>query len=666
MNRISEKPSQLIDWDKYQQQYKAAYTNNECSFIKGLTPNKALELPLYEVLEILYKKLGSETFSKALNPEVTVASPIANHQNSDWLKKSNMVGINVRTIGNFFNIIKYLLTVPASQDSVHILPIWEPGVVSSLYGKTSWLLNKEFFSTELATSFPNLNTTEKQLKVVTNLIHALGKTVGLDVIPHTDRFSEIVIQFPSLFEWVIQNDGELISITNETYIKAEDTIWDFLVSNGPANNNDLSVSKEDFFNPDNQSISDDTRQEILFGPATDFNKRLERRLAIMNALLLNNLETLPVTMAPPYRGLHIDKDDFIQDEYGTKWYNYHFDKPEKMSRVFGPLTRYKFYDLVENSQELDFDSPNIRAWNYINRKYAECQKSYNFDFMRGDMAHVQARKSGVPNEIGEFYDPLAQIKKHIQTQGVPYFAFFAETFLAPPNQMGYGDECLHLEAIDADATLGDLQASIIGSQDFYDKFNTYTQYLNTYDFAPNFTLITADKDDPRFDEFYRKGNHLRLFIGLFLSNMPSYMSLGFETRNLHEQRGKNEEYSKLYVFQINDESELDKVTHGPFEWGINHHQFEHFTNIRVLAEEIWQDIVNQTPTWIEMPNKDQNFAVWSIANTYIFVSCFNPDISKTETEISSMFGLESYDILYNSQQFETQHQCLVFKKNTNF
>ena len=56
-----------------------------------------------------------------------------------------MVGVNIRTIGNFFNLIKYLLTLSDSQNSIHILPIREPGVVSSLYGKTSWNINSEFF-----------------------------------------------------------------------------------------------------------------------------------------------------------------------------------------------------------------------------------------------------------------------------------------------------------------------------------------------------------------------------------------------------------------------------------------------------------------------------------------------------------------------------------------
>ena len=42
---------------------------------------------------------------------------------------------------------------------------------------------------------------------------------------------------------------------------------------------------------------------------------------------------------------------------------------------------------------------------------------------------------------------------------------------------------------------------------------------------------------------------LRLFMALFLADMPSYTALGFETRDLHHRPAPNEHYSKLYVFQ---------------------------------------------------------------------------------------------------------------------
>ncbi|MBK9509472.1 MAG: hypothetical protein IPO04_08350 [Cytophagaceae bacterium] len=62
----------------------------------------------------------------------------------------------------------------------------------------------------------------------------------------------------------------------------------------------------------------------------------------MQQVLYAGFENLPVTMAPPYRCLHLVENDYIMDQMGNKWYNYQFEEPEGMSRVFGPLTRYKF------------------------------------------------------------------------------------------------------------------------------------------------------------------------------------------------------------------------------------------------------------------------------------------------------------------------------------
>ena len=67
------------------------------------------------------------------------------------------------------------------------------------------------------------------------------------------------------------------------------------------------------------------------------------------------------------------------------------------------------------------------------------------------MSHVQMRPEGVPGSIDEHYDLLRAVKRHIQ-RGVPHFGYFAESFLAPKDVMGYGDEVDHLEASEAEVT----------------------------------------------------------------------------------------------------------------------------------------------------------------------------------------------------------------------
>ncbi|GAB3692375.1 hypothetical protein GCM10027592_11260 [Spirosoma flavus] len=634
------------DWYREYGIHTDAYQSGRLSFISHLLPQTALAFTVYQTLDILHKRLGNEILRRALDPNETIDSPVKNLSDGTWLKRSNMVGINVRTIGSFWNIIDYVLTLPASHDSIHLLPIWEPGVVGSLYGMVSWQINPEFFDVELAKYVPALNSVEKQLKVVINVLHAMGRTVGMDVIPHTDRFSEMVLTCPSLFEWVQRDEksgkpSQLLDHSNLVFRYVEEAIWQFLKFHGAADGTPLAFSKDAFFSValGINGLSDNQRQQILFGYPHDYQGRLNRRIALIRHLVGQGYETLPMTMAPPYRGLHIDANDYVLDEYGQTWYQYAFDNPEPMSRVFGPLARYRFYESKDNNQnwELDFSRPNQPAWDYICRQVADCQYRYNFDFMRGDMAHVQMRPEGVPAVVDDWYDPLRAIKKYVQAN-VPYYAFFAETFLAPPDTMGYGNELDHLEAIEADSTLGDLQSMVVGSAEFNQQFATYYKLLKTRRFAPNFTVITADKDDPRFDLFYQTGNVFRYFTALFLTDMPSYVSLGFEVRNLHEKRGENEEYSKLYVFHIEDDRQLDKVTHGPFAWGQNAEQFEAIQRIRLFAESIWPIIVGKETRWLVAPGEKDSYIAWTHTESttgYIFVASLTGKKPKTLTNIPS-------------------------------
>ncbi|CAN5255299.1 hypothetical protein BH09BAC4_BH09BAC4_41060 [soil metagenome] len=637
------------DWYRQYAMYTESYQSGRSTFIPNLLPQTAVRFSVYQTLEILHKRLGTETLRRALNPNETIDSPAKVYTDSLWLKRSNMVGVNVRTVGSFWNVINYVFTLPASHDSIHLLPIWEPGVVGSLYGMVSWQINPEFFDIELARYVPALDSVEKQLKIVMNLLHAMGRTVGMDVIPHTDRFSEMVLACPCLFEWVQRDEkggkpAKLADHSSFVYRYVEEAIWQFLKFHGPADGTSLTCGKDAFFSSDIAVLTDDQRLRILFGYPHDYMGRLNRRVALLRHLTAQGYETLPMTMAPPYRGLHIDATDYTIDDAGQVWYQYAFDKPEAMSRVFGPLARFKFYESKHNNRnwELDFDQPNRPAWDYICRKVYDCQRVYNFDFMRGDMAHVQMQPGGVPTEIdngpaSRYYDPLLAIKKYVQAQGVPYYAFFAETFLAPPDTMGYGNELDHLDAIEADSTLGDLQSLVVGSTEFKHQFASYYEYARTHRFAPNFTVMTADKDDPRFDKFYRTGNIFRYFTALFLTDMPSYVGLGFEVRNLHETRGANEEYSKLYVFRIEDDRQPDKVTHGPYAWGQNAAQFEAILRIRQFAERIWPDIVGQETRWLVGPHPvsqkkiEGSYIVWThVAPTsYVFAASMTGTLPET-------------------------------------
>ena len=579
----------------------------------NLLPEQALRLSAQETLEILKARFG-EAVEIAMQSAFTdpdhipadipqaINSPVANQPDSSWLKRTNMVGINVRTVGSFWNMVKYTLTLPSAQDSIHVLPVWEPGVVGSIYGMSNWELNEEFFSSELKSCCPYLDTTHRQLRAVMNLLHMMGKAVGMDIIPHTDRFSEIVLAHPEYFEWLQRQDTIIINHSANLHRKVQEKIIQFLASHGPAIPGDPTPdSPDDFFQ---ESVDEAQRMQVLFGLPSDLDGRHARRRQLINYLYRYGFEPVPATMAPPYRGLAVDPDpDAINvDADGQVWRDYRITQATPMSRVFGPLTRYKLYEALDDNAnwEIDFSRPRKAVWKYVCEKYAQMQHRYGFDFMRGDMSHVQMRPEGVPASPGPYYDILGAVKRYIQENNeVRWFGYFAETFLAAQDVMAYGVEIDHLEAADADVTLGDLQSTVLGSPEFLQRLRYSSDLAETRLCTPSFTVITADKDDPRFDLFFQGGNEARLFIALFLSGLPSYMALGFETRDIHYAPAPNEHYTKLYVFHATNGP---KAIQGPYVWGRNGHLFRNITRMRLYLDSIWPKTKDCSTRWLIHPD----------------------------------------------------------------
>lgn len=585
-------------WKQHQNELIQRYANAQNTFIPNLLPEQAVQLSTIDTLKILNQKLDSSIFSACLNPENTIPSVMKEETNSNWLKQVNMVGINVRTIGSFWNMVKYMLTIPDAQSSVHILPIWEVGVVASLYGISSWNINPEFFDEELCQTFPTLDTVEKQLKVSINFLHAMGKTVGMDVIPHTDRYSQVVLANPYYFEWLRRDDLKIIDHKANLHLEVQERIIEFLNQNGTATDIDIPKTANQFFN----QYTENDRLLALFGKKQDYEGRLKRRNALVQHLYNYGYEPVPATMAPPYRGLTVSTDENakVVDDDGRVWRDYIITQPEPMSRVFGPLTRFKLYERLNDNQdwEIDFTKPRKAVWKYVADQYLSIQQEFNFDFMRGDMSHVQMRSDGVPKIVDSYYDILKYIKNHIQTK-VPYFGYFAETFIAPMGHMAYGDEIDHLEASEADTTLGDLQSVPPETLEFQQRLRQYYDILQTRQVTPNFTMMTGDKDDPRFDKFYIHNNEARYFMGLFLGDMPSYLALGFQCRDTHLEPAPNEHYTKLYVFQI---GKGPKATHSNYIWGKNGHLYHNLTHIKLYADTMIKEIHGLSTQWLLPPD----------------------------------------------------------------
>ena len=111
--------------------------------------------------------------------------------------------------------------------------------------------------------------------------------------------------------------------------------------------------------------------------------------------------------------------------------------------------------------------------------------------------------------------------------------------------------------------------------------------------------MTADKDDPRFDQLYASGNVARLFIALLVPDFPSYMALGFEIRDLHDRPAPSEHYSKHYVFQVWTGI---AATSGPYVFGSNVDLLATVERIRRLAEGLRDDLATATTVWARPPD----------------------------------------------------------------
>ncbi len=624
-------------WAENSSRLTAEYTGGRSSFLAWCPPQEVLARPVDDLLGILKARFGVE-FGRAL--EGSVSSPADPEPDTRWITRSNIIGINVRTVGSFWGVIPYLMTVPGSWNAVHLLPIWEPGVVGSLYGISSWEINHEFYSPELAHALPELDSVEAQLRFVINLIHLSGRTVGLDVIPHTDRFSQIVLAQPWCFEWLQREDLTLIDHGDHLIPRVQEVIYRWLLDRGPAAERPLPSSPAKLFS----ELSEHERNELLFGVVEAKEARNARRDDLVERLYSFGYEPVPATMAPPFRGLEIDPDTRYLDSRGRVWRDYRMQKPQAMSRVFGPLTRYRLYagagsagstarDPGGGSWELDFSQPVREVWDYVADHYADICARYGFDFMRGDMSHVQMRPDGVPANPGRYYDVLAFVKQRVADRcGWPGFAYYAESFLAARDVFGYGEELDHLEASRADAALGDLQAVVSGTPQFMRRLARYLELVRCRACTPSFTVITGDKDDPRFDEYFRGANVARYFTALFLTDMPSYIALGFEMRDIRMQPAPNDYYTKLYVFQEQSDSNVypSKAVHGPYRWNTNGAQFAAITRVRLLAERLLPEI-GECPTQVLLPPDPENGAsvfAWTHATPhprYCFIVNFSVD-----------------------------------------
>lgn len=486
---------------------------------KIFSPVNYSDLTYEKSVVVLKQKIGENIFNKAADINFVFPSPVSGYKNTDWCRTLKITGINPRITKTYWGIVKYAMSFPES--GIHIMPLFETGD-GSLYVQNSWELNNDFLDKDLCDA--GYDTSEKQLKLIINMLHAMGKIVGFDALSHCDNFSKIVLLNPNLFEWVKLNENKTAQIPynlidyNNLYKEVENVIIKTL--NLP--NNVFSLSEEE-------------REKLIFPKnANEFERRMELRKALRDY----GLEPVPVVEHAPNRPILFKN---IQYDKNESWAEFYIPNKNSHAKIFGAITPYKLYLTDENGYP-EKNNYNVEAWDYFSDKINEFQKKYNFDFLRADMAHNQISHSH-NEETKDITCPelWAYVKSNIR-ENKPYFATMAEAFFATY----YIDGITDMINKDFDIVLGEMNFKNL------DKLylNLIDDYVNpfreNFPFFPCITVFTNDGDMEIHNEFYpsNRENSVRYFVSMFL-NLPSYTGMGFELRDINPANKNN--YSHDYV-----------------------------------------------------------------------------------------------------------------------
>jgi len=480
--------------------------------------------------------------------------------------------------------------------------------------QNSWRLNDDFLDENLVQL--GFETAEAQLKLVVNILHALGKMVCFDALPHVDNFSEIVLLNPRLFEWVKLNETKTNQIQNCDYNNLYKDVESLLINYLQAPENLFSLNEEE-------------RRKIIFPKEID---NLEQRLKLRNLIRNACFEPVPVAENCPLRPI---KFSYIEYQDNKDYAVFDIENKTNGARVIGAVTAYKWYKLdkegfpIKNEKEQE-------TWEYFANKLNEFQKTYNFDFLRADMGHNQISHSHQQEKDYVTANEFWAFAKNVIQQQKPYFATFSEAFY----NTYYIDGLQDMENKKFDIVLGTMNFKYINKQyidwikDFLGPFEEH------YSFYPSLTIFTNDGDLPIHDEFYKDNlmNKIRYFFSLFLP-LPSYMGIGYEIRNTYNKA--ESEYSNKYV----------KIQENEFCFGNNVDLYEFISKMRAFYLE-FADIIKNYDFQILETEKETSFA-WGYLEDNIINLLFIVRLENNEDiEISDDFTLVYAD-----------EYCFIYKLN---
>lgn len=546
-------------------------------------PQDLLKLSFDESVKALEDRLGSEQVA-AIMAGQSPESPVAKEPSSQWLQRAKVAAVMPRVCGTYWGIVKYALGLP--EDAIHILPFFEGGNQGNGYAKVNYRANRDFLDPDLARL--GFHTPEQQLKLVVDVLHGLGKAVGMDVTLHTDRFSELVFARPELFEWLVLDPkthrAQPVEDFNTLPARVRQTLAAKLATLGDAHGQPLPPDQLKRYSEGH--TTEEEAERMLFGDGPD--KRLLRRIELINTLRDAGLQPAPVIGTPPYRPVQIK--EAVQGEDGGWWpvWTVPGIEKHKFVDIFGDLTPFKQYRTRPDGTP-DLDHPEEGNWQFVANKLAKMKQHFGFDFMRVDVAHIQIGQ--FPNGTGKSFpahlprEMIAYVKGEIQRQAnAPYFGSFAESFYAHTFPGVNPEE--DLERKHMDTALGFMHIIPV-DHEYHTKVREWNQHTSPV--RPANTLFTADADNPTYTHLFGpKDLQVKAFASYFL-NQPSYTSIGIEQRNHGETRHTHT--TEPYI----------KRQATPYHWGESREFFNTLTNIRQAYSHLRQVIQRQALCWINTP-----------------------------------------------------------------
>lgn len=538
-----------------------------------IKPKDCLNLSFGQSFEMLKNLIGNETLESAMNIELPYKSPVKGEKNTKWCASLKIMNINPRLAKTFWGIVKYAMTFP--EKGVHIMPLWETGDRGSLYVQNSWRLNDEFFDADLCNL--GYDTSSKQLKLVVNILHALGKVVCFDALPHVDNFSEITLLNPSHFEWAKLNADKSSQLFppdvdyNTIYKEVENVITN------------ASGLGDNLF-----KLEEIEREKLLFPENCD---RTKIRIHLLDSIRRTGFEPVPVTEHSPCRPIVFEK---FESDGQKDWAVFEIKNKNNQAKIFGCITPYKWYKIDDNGYPIAGEKEE-KVWDYFIDKINKFQSEYNFDFLRADMAHNQISHSHanpLKNE-DEKQEMWAFLKDKIQ-ESKPYFAVLAEAFY----NTYYIDGIMDMINKKADIVLGNMNFKFL-NEEFVNYIDDFVNpFRENFPFYPCLCTFSTDGDLKEHAKYFQsqEANELRFFISMFF-NLPSYTGMGFETKSL--KPSKYEEFSHEFV----------KHHAKPFIWGENEQMFNVVCGIRDLYLKYIDLIDNAELSLLERMN--DRMLVWS-------------------------------------------------------